>query len=215
MRFVALPGIRPSLAAPRPAGTGKRPPVRPGAAAGATGNLLSGPWRLLLTGLVLALLWTHTARAGGFSMASPALHGDKLNHQYACEAEDRSPPLQFAGIPAKSKSMAVLMTDQGSSRGDATLWIVYNLAPKTTLLAENQPHARALKGGGTQLKNVDGKFGYKGPCPVTGATKRFVIEAFALDTLLELPDNATRRDFLLAVEGHILARAKIGGRYRK
>ena len=217
MRFDAIPDMRSARAVARPfeaatVGAGSRG-SRPGAMGGARRRLRS--LVLSLAGLALVFFNLSPAWASGFAMVCPALRGDKLNHQHACEAEDRSPPLQFAGIPAKAKSMAVLMIDQGASRGDSTLWIIYNLPAKTMVLPENQPHVRDIKGLGMQLQNVDGKFGYKGPCPTTGSTRRFVIEAFVLDTQLELPETADRRDFLLAVEGHILARTKVNGRYKK
>jgi len=66
-----------------------------------------------------------------------------------------------------------------------------------------------------QLQAANGKLGYSGPCPPSGVTRRYLIEVFALDALLNLPENATKQDFLLAVEGHILARGWIAGKYKK
>lgn len=151
-----------------------------------------------------------------FVLASPALRdGDKLARQFACDGGEHSVPLTFSGTPRQAKSLAVLMTETGAPKGNATLWILYNLPPSTTAVPENQPHARSIKGEALQLPAFNGKIGYAGPCPPGGLTRHFVIEAFALDTLLNLSEQAGRRDFLLAVEGHILARSRLAGKYKK
>ncbi|GFK93589.1 Putative lipoprotein LppC [Fundidesulfovibrio magnetotacticus] len=156
------------------------------------------------------------ARASALSVSSPAFKdGERMPRQSGCEGGDRSPPLQVVGVPGEAKSLAILMTEQDSPRGQQPLWIAYNLAPTYISIAENQPRTRQLKGGGMQIALGNAKPGYTGPCPPAGVTRRYLIEVFALDSLLDLPENATKQDFLLAVEGHILVRGWITGRYKK
>ena len=162
------------------------------------------------------LFWCAAAYATTLTVTSPSFKdGERMPRQAGCEGGDRSPPLQIVGVPDQAKSLAILMTEQDSHKGQQALWMAYNLAPTFISIAENQPKTRQLKGDGMQLHAASGKLGYSGPCPPSGVTRRYLIEVFALDALLDLPENASKQDFLLAVEGHILARGWISGKYKK
>jgi phosphatidylethanolamine-binding protein (PEBP) family uncharacterized protein len=43
----------------------------------------------------------------------------------------------------------------------------------------------------------------------------YTIELFALDTELDVPDDASRSDVLKAMDGHILAKAVLVGRFHR
>jgi len=168
--------------------------------------------------LALALPFSGgVSAAAGLTVASPAYKdGEKMPRALGCDAGDHSPPLRVSGVPAGAKTLAVLMTEQGDPKGPATLWMAVNIpAAPEVQIAESQPHARQMKSEGVQLAAVAGKPGYRGPCPSQGLTRQTLIEVFALDASLDLPENATRQEFLLAVEGHILARGRLAGKYRK
>ncbi len=178
--------------------------------------------RCLLAALLLALAlptWVcaaKSAQAPQMSVSSPAFKtGDKMPRSAGCEGGEHSPALNIASPPAGTVSLAVLMTEMDAPRAGAALWIVYNLPPATTTLPENQPRTRTLKNDALQLPGAAGKMGYTGPCQNPGVTKRYAIEVFALDGMLDLPETADKRAFLQAIEGHILTRAKLTGRYKK
>lgn len=178
----------------------------------ASGNALA----ILVFALALVLAVPAPAQNGVLGIASPGFKdGDKLPRTITCDGGDHSPALSISGVPAHAKSLAVLMTEQNPAKDNPTLWMAYNFPPSPPAIPENQPKTRALKHEAMQLPASNGKMGYSGPCLPPGPTRRYVIEVFALDTLLTLPDQADRRAFLSAVEGHILARGRLTGRYKK
>lgn len=170
-----------------------------------------------ILGVALALLlMSGGGHAWALTLTSPNFKdGDKLPRTASCEGGERSPALAIAGVPEGTKVLALLATEMDGPKTRATLWMAANIPPKTQSIAENQPHARQMKPEGVQLNNSAGKMGFSGPCPPTGATRHYVFEVFALDASLDLPETATRQEFLLALEGHILAKAKLTGRYKK
>ncbi|KAF0233593.1 MAG: phospholipid-binding [Desulfovibrionaceae bacterium] len=168
------------------------------------------------TAALALLLWSGAGFAASLTVASPAFKdGDKMPRSAGCEGGDHSPTLSIHGAPAGTKTLAILMTEQDSTKPGTALWMAYNIPGTTATLPENQPRTRQMKGEGLQLQGPGGKMGYSGPCPPTGLTRRYVIEVFALDDALDLPENATKQEFLLAVEGHILAKGKLSGKFKK
>lgn len=168
------------------------------------------------TAALALLLWSGAGLAASLTVASPAFKdGDKMPRSAGCEGGDHSPALSINGVPEGTKTLAILMTEQDSAKQGAALWMAYNIPGTTATLPENQPRARQMKGEGLQLQGPGGKMGYNGPCPPTGLTRRYLIEVFALDDALDLPENATKQEFLLAVEGHILAKGKLSGKFKK
>lgn len=50
-------------------------------------------------------------------------------------------------------------------------------------------------------------FSYYGPCAPKGPNHHYVFELFALDSALNLAEDATRADILKASDGHVLGAA--------
>jgi Raf kinase inhibitor-like YbhB/YbcL family protein len=66
--------------------------------------------------------------------------GEKIPSKYTCEGEDVSPPLGFGGIPAGTKSLALIVDDPDAPDPKAPKrvwahWLVYNMPPETQGLA--------------------------------------------------------------------------------
>ncbi|MFQ5863417.1 MAG: YbhB/YbcL family Raf kinase inhibitor-like protein, partial [Candidatus Brocadiales bacterium] len=59
------------------------------------------------------------------------------------------------------------------------------------------------------------RIGYGGPCPPRGPAHRYFFKLYALDTKLDLPPGATKREAEKAMEGHILAHAELVGLYKR
>jgi phosphatidylethanolamine-binding protein (PEBP) family uncharacterized protein len=84
----------------------------------------------------------------------------------------------------------------------------------------------ALGIGGQHLENSYMEMAYSGPSPHPIETRRFYLRIYALDTVLETADveeaaaavdiciGATEQILLKAMEGHILARGQISGKYK-
>lgn len=146
--------------------------------------------------------------AAKIAVTSPAFPvGGKIPEQFTCKGANVNPPLQFSGIPAGTKSLALIVDDPDAPGGLFTHWLVWNIDPATTHIGE-----KSVPAGGTQGSNDFGKPGYGGPCPPSG-THRYFFRVFALDQTLDLRSGGKRRVLESALAGHILARGELMARF--
>ena len=146
--------------------------------------------------------------ASSISITSPAFQaGGDIPAKFTCNGTNVSPELQISGVPNEAKSLVLIVDDPDAPRSLFTHWIVWNIDPKMTQVAENSAPA-----GGVQGTNDFGKRNYGGPCPPFG-THRYFFKIFALDTKLELKPGARRAELDAAMRGHILAQGELMGRY--
>ena len=140
--------------------------------------------------------------------------GQPIPARFTCDGEDISPALEWSGVPASAKSLALICDDPDAPAGTWVHWVVYNLPADDMGLIENTPATDKLTGGGLQGKNDFGKIGYGGPCPPSG-THRYFFKLYTLDTELDLKPGATKSDLLKAMEGHIVAQGELMGTYSR
>jgi len=138
--------------------------------------------------------------------------------RYTCEADDVSPPLAFSGAPAGTRSLALIVDDPDAPDPKAPKrtwvhWVVYNLPPDATGLAEHVSPGK-LPRGTLQGKNDWGKTGWGGPCPPIGR-HRYFFKLYALDAALPDLGAPTKASLEQAMHGHILASAELVGTYQK
>ena len=55
---------------------------------------------------------------------------------------------------------------------------------------------------------------YGGPCPPSG-THRYFFKLYALDTKIKLGTGATKAALEAAIQGHVLAKTELVGRYTR
>jgi Raf kinase inhibitor-like YbhB/YbcL family protein len=146
--------------------------------------------------------------ASSISITSSSFQaGGDIPAKFTCDGTNVSPALQIGGVPNEAKSLVLIVDDPDAPRGLFTHWIIWNIDPKTTLVAENSAPAAGVQG-----TNDFGKRNYGGPCPPSG-THRYFFKIFALDTKLELKPNARRAELDAAMRGHVLAQGELMGRY--
>lgn len=134
-------------------------------------------------------------------------HMDFIPVQYTCDDEDVNPPLQIADIPPDTKSLALIVDDPDAPRkGGWVHWVVWNIPPRADIAEDVVPGMEGL--------NDFGKHAWGGPCPPSG-THRYFFKVYALDKELLLPPNTRREDLERAMEGRILARGELIGRYHR
>lgn len=92
-------------------------------------------------------------------------------------------------------------------------WVLYNLPPDLTELAE-AVDADALPAGAREGLNDWERKGYGGPCPPIGR-HRYFFKLFALDVELPGLDEPTKQDLEESMNGHILAEAMLMGTYQR
>ncbi|MGD9929954.1 MAG: YbhB/YbcL family Raf kinase inhibitor-like protein [Mangrovibacterium sp.] len=140
--------------------------------------------------------------------------GATIPKKYTCDGPNVSPPLRWSGVPAGTKTLALICDDPDAPVGTWVHWVIWNLPTATTELAEHVPPVELLTNGAHQGKNDFRKIGYGGPCPPRGS-HRYFFSLFALNTELQLKPGSTKADLLKAMDGHILAEALLMGRYQR
>jgi len=134
--------------------------------------------------------------------------------KYTCDADEISPPLKWSNPPAGVKCFALLCDDPDAPAKVWVHWIIFNIPADVKELPENVPKVPKLEDGTIQGLNDSGETGYGGPCPPSGI-HRYFFKLYALDTMLNLMPGVKKPEFLNALKGHILAEAKIMGKYGK
>ncbi|HLC84938.1 MAG TPA: YbhB/YbcL family Raf kinase inhibitor-like protein [Candidatus Nanoarchaeia archaeon] len=144
------------------------------------------------------------------SITSPAFkHNQKIPSRFTCQGDDINPTLHILEVPKNAKSLVLINDDPDAPVGTWDHWIVFNIAPSTTIIAED-----SVPQGAIQAKNSWKRSDYGGPCPPSG-THRYFFKLYALDTTLSLASSATKHDVEKAMQGHIIQKAELVGLYSK
>ena len=153
-------------------------------------------------------------RAMAFTLDTKAFpKGGEIPSKYACTGEDVSPALSWSGAPQGTKSFALIVEDPDAPSGTFTHWIVYDLPAEARQLPENVSKTDDLSGGGRQGRNDFRRAGYGGPCPPPGKPHRYFFKLYALNSPLNLPAGASRREVEDALRGHVIAQAELMGKF--
>lgn len=151
-----------------------------------------------------------------FELQSPAFAaGGGIPVKHTCDGPDLSPLLRWSDPPAKTRGFALVVDDPDAPGGTWVHWVLYGLAAAVRELPEGVPARDTVPGLGSHGVNDFRKVGYGGPCPPRGPAHRYVFKLYALDTELALPPRKTKDDVLKAIEGHVLGRAELMGRYQR
>lgn len=170
-------------------------------------NLMTWTLLLIVTGCGQ---FNSIAPSSVWRITSPAFtEGARIPAKFTCSAENISPPLEWNGAPAGTKSFALLMQDPDAPGGTFIHWVAYDIPAAQTGISEGANTA------GVGGKNSADRTAYMGPCPPSGE-HRYIFAVYALDTAsLNLPAGATQEQVTAAVRGHILGQASLMGRYLK
>jgi len=136
---------------------------------------------------------------------------------YSCKSSEvKSPPLAWKGVPAGTKSLALIVKDPDAPRGTFIHWVVYNLPTSLNGLDAGVPLSWTLANGALQGVNSLGRVGYLGPCPPPGsAPHHYHFELSALDSALDLKSGATANDVESAAQGHVKASGELIGTFAR
>ncbi len=129
--------------------------------------------------------------------------------KYTCQGENISPELHFFNIPINAKSLVLIMDDPDAPNQTFTHWIMWNIEPTTKILKENIGPNFAVQGLNSAQTNQ-----YIGPCPPSGI-HRYFFTIYAIDSLLDLPQNTNKEGLLKALEGKIIDKNQLMGTYKK
>jgi len=149
-------------------------------------------------------------------LSSPAFsHGDFIPAKHTCDGQDVSPELNWSGVPEGTRSLALICDDPDAPVGTWVHWVLFNIPPDLKGLPEAVPALERVLDTAVHGVNDFGRLGYGGPCPPRGSAHRYFFRLYALDTKLDLPPGASKRQVLAAAEGHVLAQGELMGRYQR
>jgi Raf kinase inhibitor-like YbhB/YbcL family protein len=133
--------------------------------------------------------------------------GETIPVKYTCDGSNLSPQLDWTSVPQGTQSLALIADDPDTPVGTWVHWVLFDLPPDLTSLPEG------ASGSGTQGKNSSQSLSYGGPCPPKGNPHRYYFKLYALDSLLNLAEGASKAEVEKAMHGHILAQGQLMGLY--
>ena len=134
-----------------------------------------------------------------------------------------SPELKWTQVPMATQSFVLLMHDPepALNRGlmDVTHWLVWNIPATSTGLQEGVAAGAELPDGTRQVSLRSN--GYMGPGAPAGPYHHYTFELYAVDIKVDVPQATpqqagdTRTAVMKAIDGHILSKAVLVGRFHQ
>ena len=176
------------------------------------------PRAMAITIMSVALLFILTI--GGELMAlelksSAFRNNEFIPKQHSCQGPDVSPELSWDGVPAGTKSIALICDDPDAPFGTWVHWVIYDIPAQKSSLPEAVALDPVLDAGIKQGKNDFGAIGYGGPCPPSGKPHRYFFKLYCLDVFLNLQPGIKKRDLVKAMAGHVIAETQLIGLYKR
>lgn len=168
--------------------------------------------------LPAAVLMASEARMT-LTLRSPAFGaGAAIPAEFTCDGANHSPPLEWSGAPAGTRSLAFILDDPDAPDPRAPKmtwvhWVLYDMPASAAGLAAAVDPKQLPPGtreGTTSAKHT----AYGGPCPPTGR-HRYFHKLYALDTMLGDLGRPTAAQLQSAMKGHVLAETELIGTYQR
>jgi Raf kinase inhibitor-like YbhB/YbcL family protein len=134
-----------------------------------------------------------------------------------------SPELKWSQVPMGTQSFVLLMHDpepvlNKSSKMDVTHWLIWNIPATATGLPEGVAQGDRSDGSRQVSLRLQG---YMGPGAPAGPYHHYTFELYALDIKLDVPQGTpqqaadTRNAVVNAMDGHVLGKAVLVGRFHR
>lgn len=150
----------------------------------------------------------------GMMLTSPAFaEGEPMPEKYTRFGENLMPPLKWSGIPAETKSLALIVEDPDAPRGTFRHCGVFNIPADWDELSQS---ADTAPGGGPRFSRNDfGNARYDGPQPPKGhGTHHYHFRLAALDVPnLTVPDSAGIDAMWQEARKHTLSETSLTGTF--
>jgi Raf kinase inhibitor-like YbhB/YbcL family protein len=175
-----------------------------------------GPARRVATAVAGVALTVPLAGCGLFSsgvtvtapsvmtVSEGAFVHDILPERFTCAGKHPvAPPITWAGAPAGTKSIALVVDDSDAPITPYVYWVVFDIGPGTSALLEGQ-----LPPGALQARGTAGHDRYDPPCPgPSGHGYRFTV--YALNTVLNLPNGTSLQSAWQAIAAATIGRGRL------
>ena len=134
-------------------------------------------------------------------------HLTRVPTSHTCNGENISPPLEFGDLPAKTKSLVLVVEDRDAVPDPWVHWLVFNIPPTPMSIP-----AGHIPEGGTEGIANGGTHGYEGPCSkYFRGTHHYSFQLYALDTVLDLDAGADKKQVATTMQNHIVGSATLVG----
>lgn len=157
----------------------------------------------------------------GLTLSSPTITDGGLLPAKHTRADPNpvSPKLGWTNVLPNAVTFALILHDLDSSRSftteDVLHWMVFNIPASVHELPEGLPGTVQLPNGATQGKNRAGTPGFFAPAAAAGPYHHYAFELYELDTKLSVGPDVTRAELLKAMDGHVIERASLVGRFHR
>ncbi len=165
--------------------------------------------------LVLVVALLSLSASADLQLTSPVMeNGGMLPSDLKCTrdgGDGLSPPINWSGVPAGTKSFAVIMHHYPQGRVEGVdlpshYWLLWNVPAETKSLPRGNPESIGNEGGDKDKRYI----GYTPPCSPGNVTHSYTITLYALDTESLVLGNEDDIDvdwaaLTGAIDGHILA----------
>jgi Raf kinase inhibitor-like YbhB/YbcL family protein len=155
------------------------------------------------------------------NLSSPAFQDDKpiptkYSHHGVVGGKNISLPFIWTNPPKETRSFALSIIDPHPVAKNWIHWFVINIPRGISSLQEGDS-CRSIPSGSKELYNSYGTIGYGGPEPPKGSGPHpYVVTIYAIkNDSLDISQNASLAAFQKALEGNVLASAKITGIYER
>ncbi len=138
---------------------------------------------------------------------------------FGCTGGNTSPPLQWSGAPAGTKSFVLTLfdPDERSTPSGWWHWVVYDLPSDTRQLPQGAgaEHSTLLPAGTLQGRTDLGEDAYHGPCPAKGdPPHRYTFTVYALNVeKLDVPADSSGAMVVSTAQDHLLGKAVFVAHY--
>ena len=156
--------------------------------------------------------------------------GGMIPLRYTQAGADLSPAIQWSAAPAGTASFVLIFHDADTvvnNSADGILqWMLWNIPGTSTGVPQGRPDSFELEDGTRQISASGSR--YRGPgASATGPIHHYVMELYALDTMLDIKVNpqgpqepnpnvqAIRTSIMQAMTGHIRGKAAYLGLFRR
>jgi Raf kinase inhibitor-like YbhB/YbcL family protein len=158
----------------------------------------------------------------GLTLSTPGFEdGGIIPNKYSqADPNPVSPKLEWKNVPAGTATFVLIMHDPDvalqKKTDDVLHWMAFNIPGTAKELPEGMPATATMPDGTIQAKNLRGAVGFMGAgAGAAGPYHHYTWDLFALDTKLDLGPDATRADVIKAMDGHILGKAILMGRFHR
>ena len=146
-------------------------------------------------------------------MSPSFMYNGAIPARHTCDGLNVSPPLEWTGVPAGTKSLALIVDDPDAPKMTWVHWVLYNIPHDASGLLETTiagPFPRGTLPGLNDWHHS----GYEGPCPPIGR-HRYFFKLYALDIVLADLGQPAKAALEKAMRGHVIGQAELIGLYQR